>query len=107
MNNDFDEDNDDSLPGEPTELEKVRDFHGLYLRAVNNPVRRKILELLSAGGKTTVVSLQEKLESEGLCSAGSPITFHLSFLEKAECITLEGDSVEITKGGKVVDCLDK
>jgi len=86
-------------------IEETKEFHTRLLRAVNNPVRRKILRALK-DGEATVESLQVKtgLEPKNL-------EWHLSILEWGFCIEKvlkDGKSkYKLTQEGKVVDFINE
>lgn len=76
-------------------------FHQRYLRAMNNPLRRKILRVLT-GGKATF----EDLEIEtGLDKFA--LEWHLSVLENGFCVEKEEQkgrvTFKLTREGEVVN----
>ena len=85
-------------------IEETRLYHIRYLRAINNPLRRKILRALKEG-----ISTVEDLQS---CTAleRDNLKWHLSVLERGFCV--EKDNVngkilyKLTKEGVVVDRLE-
>jgi DNA-binding transcriptional ArsR family regulator len=84
-------------------MEETRQYHERYLRAVNNPVRRRILRFLKDGSKTVEdIESNTGLESEAL-------NWHLSMLEHGFCVEKvveEGKIVyKLTKEGRIVDYL--
>ncbi len=85
-------------------IEETRLYHMRYLRAINNPVRRKILRAVKEGC-TTIECLQS---STGLDKAG--LEWHLSLLEWGFCVEKDikqGKTVyRLTQEGKVVDTLE-
>ena len=106
-----DDDMDDDLPpAKRTPLDEVRMAHDIYLKAVNNPVRRRILELV-LNGPVSKESLVNALVAEKLLKEPSSLNYHLDFLLKARCIITRDEKgetlVEITQEGKVVDYLEK
>ncbi len=77
--------------------------HELYLRAVNNPLRRTILVALNTGDATfdnlkTKTSLDE-----------TTLKWHLNVLTSGQCVEKSDENGEIvyklTKYGKVIDYL--
>ena len=84
-------------------MEEERDYHSRYLRAINNPVRRAILESLKAGSITfaTLLSRMELDENR--------LKWHLSILENGCCVTKESRGIDIfftlTQEGRVIDYL--
>lgn len=105
-----DEDDDDLPEMRTTPLDEVRMAHANYLKAVNHPTRRRILEILykEPVSKETLV---QALIKEKMLSEPRAINFHLDLLLKANCIKIscEGEKkiLEITQEGKVVDYLGK
>ena len=80
---------------------ETRQFHERYLRAVNSPLRRKILVALNEGNATF-----DELEAKtGLDEI--TLKWHLSVLESGFCIEKEnkqGHSMyKLTQEGKVVN----
>ena len=85
-------------------LEETREYHQQYLRAISNPVRRKILRAIR-DGHSTRTALQSHT---GL--AVDALEWHLSVLEHDFCIVKESREGQIvytlTQEGKVIDYLD-
>ena len=83
---------------------ETRQFHERYLRAVNNPLRRKILSALKKGKAT----IQELVAKTGLDE--TTLKWHLSVLESGFCIEMEkreGTLIcKLTQEGKVVDYIE-
>jgi len=77
-------------------IEKSRIYHQRYHRAVSNPIRRKILELIACGKNLDDIKNELGLKSEEL-------EYHLRVLESGFCIRRDGDEVFITKEGEVVE----
>ena len=85
-------------------LEETKDFHRRYLRAVNNPLRRKILKALKKKDATTEnLSTRMGLET-------SLLEWHLSLLEHGFCVEKEVRDGKIfyklTQEGRVVDYVE-
>lgn len=86
-------------------VEKTREYHLRYLRAVNNPIRRKILWVLREG-EVTIETLQSKmgLDVESL-------EWHLRMLEDGFCVEKEEKNGEtfykLTKEGMVVEYMER
>ena len=84
-------------------MEEERDYHRRYLRAVNNPVRRSILQLLK-NRDMSFNELQSKLDidEKNLC-------WHLHMLENGCCIIKVNKDDQIfyrsTQEGKIIDYL--
>ncbi len=85
-------------------IEKTRQYHTRYLRAINSPLRREILRALKESCKT-IEALQSKT---GLSK--EKLEWHLSVLEHGFCIErdVEGSKVSyrLTQEGKVVDYME-
>ena len=86
-------------------MEETKQRHRRYLRAVNNPIRRKILRSIEKG-KTNIVSISDDIGTDE-----KTLSWHLRILEDGFCIerTTNGDQEEfkLTQEGLVVDYLDK
>lgn len=83
---------------------ETRQFHERYLKAVNSPLRRKILLVLNTKNATF-----EELEAKtGL--NGTALKWHLSLLEHGFCIEKEEKGgiliYKLTREGKVVNYID-
>jgi DNA-binding transcriptional ArsR family regulator len=84
-------------------MEEEREYHRRYLRAVNNPVRRTILQTLKSQDMS-FKDLQSRLNlaEENLC-------WHLYMLENGYCIIKVNKDDQIfyrlTKEGKIIDYL--
>ena len=80
---------------------KMREIHELIHRAVNNPLRRKILCVLNDGDATF-----EDLVAK-TCMDKITIEWHLSVLESGFCIEKENKQgciiYKLTQAGKVVN----
>jgi hypothetical protein len=76
-------------------LEGSKYFHGLYLRAVNHPIRRQILHLVNKREKMSKDELFQELQSENLVSEVSILEYNLDFLVKALCIEKVDQNSEI------------
>ena len=86
-------------------MEETKEYHTRYLRAINNPLRRKILRTLK-DGKAEVGDLASAL---GLDERA--LSWHMDVLVHGFCVEKEekdGVTVyKITDEGKVVDYVDK
>jgi DNA-binding transcriptional ArsR family regulator len=85
-------------------MEEEKEYHRRYLRAINHPLRKRILEILKEQ-RTTAKMLASLL---GLNL--STLTWHLELLEYGHCIAQEqkrGDVVFVlTKEGEVINYLE-
>ncbi len=103
----------DDLPHSPKDdATRTRLEHDVYLKAVNNPVRRRLLEIVSKNPCSTV-AVTKQLVGDGLLQDEGALKYHLDVLVKAKCITLERDqhgnikAIKITQAGQVVDWMEK
>jgi len=91
--------------GSPTNPEvEMKRSHELYLRAVNSPLRRKILRVLNECNCTA----EELAAKTGL--GETALKWHLSMLESGLCVEKEnrqGRSVyKLTQYGKVINYME-
>ena len=81
--------------------EETRLYHQRYLRAMNNPLRRKILRVLT-NGKTSFEELAIKTGLDKFV-----LEWHLSILENGFCVEKESQEgklfFRLTQEGKVVN----
>lgn len=93
-------------------VEGTRYLHELYLRAVNNPVRREILEIVNKSKKISKKDLYKKLLENKTILDENMFNYNIDFLTKAFCIKYNEDEenkeifYEITQSGKVVEYLE-
>ncbi len=92
-------------------VESVKFLHDLYLKAVNHPIRREILNIVNESKIIAKKQLLNQLLTEKIISDESMFKYNIDFLIKAFCINqIEKDDnifYEITQSGKVVDYLKK
>jgi DNA-binding transcriptional ArsR family regulator len=85
-------------------IESTRMHHELYLRAVSNPLRRKILRALKKGS-ATIEELSYKTGTEN-----GDLKWHLDTLEHGFCVHRENINgkwlYKLTQEGRVVDFLE-
>jgi DNA-binding transcriptional ArsR family regulator len=85
-------------------IEETRLFHNRYLRAINSPLRRKILRILNEE-QFSIEELQNKTSL-----APTTLKWHLDILEHGFCVEKQINQGRIvyrlTQEGKVVDFLD-
>jgi predicted transcriptional regulator len=82
-------------------LEETRDRHRRYLRAINNPMRRKILRSIKDGNQvTTSISTDTGIDEK-------TVGWHIRVLMDGYCIEEHGDSYALTQEGLVVDYMDR
>jgi DNA-binding transcriptional ArsR family regulator len=94
-------------------MEGSKYFHDLYLKAVNHPVRREILTVLSEKEELSRSFLIKHLLEKKLIQDENMFQYNIEYLIKALCVELKkpierNEKVYvITQGGKVIDYLDK
>jgi predicted transcriptional regulator len=83
---------------------KMKQVHELYLRAINNPLRRKILNVLKENDFTI-----EEL-AVNTCLDESTLRWHLNVLESGLCVEKEDNQgnvlYKLTQFGKVIDYME-
>ena len=86
-------------------LEETKEYHTRYLRAINSPLRRKILWALREGDVTI-----EALSPKTGIDVGS-LEWHLKILEHGFCVEREEKDgktfYKLTKEGKVVEYVER
>ena len=91
-------------------LEGSKYFHGLYLRAVNHPIRREILNIVNKLQKVAKEGIYDYLHENKLVDNPSVLEYNLDFLVKALCIErIDENNVSyysITQLGKVIEYLE-
>ncbi len=92
-------------------VEGTRYLHSLYLKAVNHPIRREILEIVNNLKQITKKELLKNLISKNIVQNESVFNYNMDFLIKAFCIKFIKDEkskdiiYEITQSGKVIEYL--
>jgi DNA-binding transcriptional ArsR family regulator len=85
-------------------IELTRLYHERYLRAMSNPLRRKILRVLKEG-PASLEDLSSKTEMKD-----EVLEWHLNILEHGHCIEKETTSgkliYRLTQEGRVVDYME-
>ncbi|MHA1274308.1 MAG: hypothetical protein ACTSQP_08575 [Promethearchaeota archaeon] len=111
MPNEFDFRNFKTIEEFNKTVEGVRYLHDLYLKAVNHPIRREMLEIINEKKRISEKELIQILKDKDIINDDSIFKYNMDFLIKAFCVNKieEDDAVyyEITQSGKVVDYLDK
>jgi hypothetical protein len=93
-------------------VEGTRYLHDLYLKAVNHPIRREILNIINDLTRISKSTLLKKLIEDKIIEDESMFNYNMDFLIKAFCIKSINDEetneiyYEITQSGKVVDYLE-
>jgi len=86
-------------------------LHELYLKAVNNPIRREILNIVNKFERITKSNLVKILAEDNKIDDEYVFNYNMDYLIKAFCIQSIKDEktndiyYEITQSGKVVDYL--
>jgi len=92
-------------------VEGTKYLHDRYLKAVNNPIRREILNILNKLTRISKSKLLKKLVDDKIIEDESMFNYHIDFLIKAFCIQPIKDEktnetyYEITQSGKVINYL--
>jgi len=90
-------------------IEGNKYFHSLYLKAVNHPLRREILNIVNKAKLISKDELIAKLLASKTIEDENIFHYNMDYLIKAFCIEkidIEGKIFyEITQGGQVVDYL--
>ena len=90
-------------------LEGTKYLHDLYLKAVNHPIRREILNIINQAKKIKEINLIKALIDNQVIKDDSSFNYNIDYLIKAFCVnkTVENDDIyyEITQSGQVVDYL--
>lgn len=109
MPNDFDFKNYKTIEEFGKTIEGSKYFHDLYLKAVNHPVRREILNIINERKKISYDSLLQELMEKKIIDNNSSLNYNIDFLAKALCLNIINEKgikfFEITQGGKVVEYL--
>ncbi len=82
--------------------------HAFYLKAVNNPIRKKLLRILNEVEKTSQEDLLEKLKANNILDKEDVFKYHIDYLIQADCVKkIEEDgnkiNFEILQAGKVIE----
>ncbi len=93
-------------------LEGTKYLHDLYLRAVNNPIRREILNIVNDLKQVPKSTLLQLLIVRKILEDEHMFNYNMDFLIKAFCIqSIKDEKIdeivyEITQSGKVVEYLE-
>jgi len=93
-------------------MEGSKYLHDLYLKAVNHPVRREILEIVNKTKKISKSELLKKLLDSNAIKEENQLVYNVDYLLKAFCINSIKDEengeifYEITQSGKVIEYLE-
>lgn len=109
MPNEFDFKNYKSIEDYSKTMEGTKYLHSLYLKAVNHPIRREILSIVSKVKKISKEKLFSILLDENVINDEFSLNYNIDYLIKAFCIEKieEKNKIyyEITQSGRVVDYL--
>ncbi len=112
MPNEFDFKNYKSMEEFSQTTEGSKYLHDLYLKAVNHPVRREILEIVNKAKKISKKELLKELIEKNVIKEENQLVYNIDYLLKAFCIkSIEDDEsneifYEITQSGKVIEYLE-
>jgi hypothetical protein len=110
MPDEFDFKNYKSLEEFEKSLEGTKYLHTLYLKAVNHPIRREILNIVNNVSRISKNDLYNCLIEKQLVNDESSFNYNVDYLIKAFCIKKVEDKgdlyYEITQSGKVVEYLE-
>ncbi|MFX1569404.1 MAG: hypothetical protein ACFFCV_13665 [Promethearchaeota archaeon] len=111
MPNEFDFKNYKTMEEYSKSVEGTRYLHDLYLKAVNHPIRREILNIVNGTKRISKTELIKQLADNKILHDEYVFNYNMDFLIKAFCIQSikveNTDEIyyEITQSGKVVDYL--
>jgi len=111
MPDEFEFKNYKSMEDYSKSMEGTKYLHDLYLKAVNHPVRRQILEIVNKNKKIAKKELLKILIEKKTIKEENQLIYNVDYLIKAFCInSIEDDSsgeifYEITQSGKVIEYL--
>lgn len=85
-------------------LEETKERHKRYLRAMSNPIRRKIIRLIREGSNT-IRKLEKNLEMDK-----KTLAWHIKMLQDGYCLETyfinEVEHFKVTEEGNVVDYIE-
>ena len=91
-------------------LEGTKYLHGLYLKAVNHPTRRVILNIINNSNRISEKALLNNLIEKQVINDESSFKYNVDYLIKAFCVKKVEDEgniyYEITQSGKIVEYLE-
>ncbi len=112
MPDEFDFKNYKSMEEYSKTVEGTRYLHDLYLRAVNSPIRREILNVVNKTKRISKTKLLKILINDAILDDEYMFDYHMDFLIKAFCIgSIKNEETkeifyEITQSGKVIEFLE-
>jgi len=88
-------------------IEGTKYLHDLYLKAVNHPIRRRILEIINKAKKISKQNLLQTLLNEKMIKDEFSLEYNMDYLIKAFCVNKINEEneiyYEITQSGKVIE----
>ena len=109
MPDEFDFKNYESMEEYGKTVEGTKYLHSLYLKAVNHPIRREILNIVNKAKKISKKKLLDALIDKSLINDEASLNYNIDYLMKAFCVKkLEENSTiyyEITQSGQIVEYL--
>jgi len=92
-------------------LEGNKYYHDIYLKAVNHPIRREILNIVNKKNKISRSELISVLFEKKIIDSEFTFNYNMDYLAKALCVNVTKDEkngeiyYEITQSGKVIEYL--
>lgn len=87
-------------------VEGMKYLHDLYLKAVNHPIRREILNIVNKG-QISKKDLLNQLKENEVLDDENVLNYNVDYLIKAFCVEIVEEnneiSYKITKSGEVVN----
>ncbi|MFW9901522.1 MAG: hypothetical protein ACFFDY_09545 [Candidatus Thorarchaeota archaeon] len=111
MPNEFDFKDYKTMEDFSKSVEGNKYLHDLYLKAVNHPIRREILNIVNNYERISKSDLVKKLSEDNIVNDQFVFNYNMDYLIKAFCIQSikveNTDEIyyEITQSGKVVNYL--
>ncbi|MFX1418396.1 MAG: hypothetical protein ACFE9N_05690, partial [Promethearchaeota archaeon] len=93
MPDEFDFKNYKSMEEYSKSVEGTRYLHELYLKAVNHPIRREILNIVNIFNRISKKDLLNKLIEDKILDDESLFNYNIDFLIKAFCIKSTTDEI--------------
>jgi len=92
-------------------LEGNKYYHDLYLKAVNHPIRREILNIVNKKNRISRSELISLLFEKKVIDNEFTFNYNMDYLSKALCVNITKDekngetNYEITQSGKIIEFL--
>ena len=111
MPDEFDFKNYNSMEEYSKIVEGSKYLHSLYLKAVNHPIRREVLNVVNKAKKISKEALFKTLKDKDVLSDEGTLDYNMDYLIKAFCVKKVEENAkiyfEITQSGQVVDYLEE